>query len=78
MHTDAQVRKPGGRLSREDQRRIGDILQRVYDEVLPRRTARRRRQPSGKARDTTKLIVWLGPRHSTTRGRDHDDAIIRS
>jgi hypothetical protein len=34
MHTDAQVRRPGGRLSREDQRRIGDILQRVYDEVL--------------------------------------------
>src|SRR5262245_39497311 len=34
MHTDAQVRKGGGRLSREDQRRIGDILQRVYDEVL--------------------------------------------
>jgi Anti-sigma factor NepR len=34
MHTDAQVRKAGGRLSREDQRRIGDILQRVYDEVL--------------------------------------------
>jgi hypothetical protein len=34
MHTDAQVRRAGGRLSREDQRRIGDILQRVYDEVL--------------------------------------------
>jgi len=34
MHTDAQVRRPGGRLSREDQRRIGDILQRVYDDVL--------------------------------------------
>lgn len=34
VHTDTQVRKPGGRLSREDQRRIGDILQRVYDEVL--------------------------------------------
>jgi hypothetical protein len=34
MHTDAQVRKAGGRLSREDQRRIGDILQRVYDDVL--------------------------------------------
>jgi hypothetical protein len=33
MHTDAQVRKAGGRLSREDQRRLGDILQRVYDEV---------------------------------------------
>ena len=34
MHTEAQVRKAGGRLSREDQRRLGDILQRVYDEVL--------------------------------------------
>ena len=34
MDTDAQVRRPGGRLSREDQRRIGDILQRVYDDVL--------------------------------------------
>ena len=34
MHTDAQVRKAGGRLSREDQRRLGDILQRVYDEVI--------------------------------------------
>src|SRR2546427_13000280 len=34
MHSDAQVRKAGGRLSREDQRRLGDILQRVYDEVL--------------------------------------------
>ena len=34
MHTDAQVRNAGGRLSREEQRRIGDILQRVYDDVL--------------------------------------------
>jgi hypothetical protein len=34
MHTDAQVRKQGGRLSREDQRRLGDILQRVYDDVV--------------------------------------------
>src|SRR5260370_18530739 len=35
MHTDAHVKKTGGgRLSREDQRRLGDILQRVYDEVL--------------------------------------------
>ncbi len=34
MHTDAQVRKSGGRLSREDQRRLGDILQRVYDDVI--------------------------------------------
>jgi len=34
MHTDAQVRRAGGRLSRKGQRKIGDILQRVYDEVL--------------------------------------------
>ena len=34
MPTDAQVRKARGRLSREDQRRNGDTLQRVYDDVL--------------------------------------------
>ncbi len=34
MHTEAAMRKPGGRLSREDQRRLGDILQRVYDDVV--------------------------------------------
>jgi hypothetical protein len=34
MHTEVQVRKPAGRLSREDQRRLGDILQRAYDEVV--------------------------------------------
>jgi hypothetical protein len=34
MHTQAAIRKAGGRLSREDQRRLGDILQRVYDDVV--------------------------------------------
>jgi len=34
MQTDAPVRKAGGRLSREVQRRLGDILQRVYDDVI--------------------------------------------
>ena len=34
MHIDAHARKAGGRLSREDQRRLGDILQRVYDDVI--------------------------------------------
>ena len=34
MQTDAHVRKAGGRLSREDQLRLGDILQRVYDDVV--------------------------------------------
>jgi hypothetical protein len=30
----AAMPKSGGRLSREDQRRLGDILQRVYDDVI--------------------------------------------
>jgi hypothetical protein len=34
MNTDPQLRKSGGRLSREDQRRLGDILQRAYDDVV--------------------------------------------
>lgn len=34
MQTHAMIRKAGGRLSREDQRRLGDILQRVYDDVI--------------------------------------------
>ena len=34
MQTELQIRKPRGRLSREDQRRLGDILQRVYDDVV--------------------------------------------
>ena len=33
MQTDASTRRTG-RLSREDQRRLGDILQRVYDDVV--------------------------------------------
>lgn len=34
MQMDFQSRKARGRLSREDQRRLGDILQRVYDDVV--------------------------------------------
>ncbi len=34
MQTDAPPRKTAGRLSREDQRLLGDILQRMYDDVL--------------------------------------------
>ncbi len=34
MQTHPPVPKAGGRLSREDQRRLGDILQRVYDDVI--------------------------------------------
>ena len=34
MQTEYQTRRARGRLSREDQRRLGDVLQRVYDDVL--------------------------------------------
>jgi Anti-sigma factor NepR len=34
MQIETQLRKSKGRLSREDQRRLGDILQRVYDDVV--------------------------------------------
>jgi hypothetical protein len=34
MQTDAPVKKSAGRLSRDDQRRLGDILQRVYDDIV--------------------------------------------
>ena len=34
MHMEINSRKARGRLSREDQRRLGDILQKVYDDVL--------------------------------------------
>ena len=34
MQTDASSPRAAGRLSREDQRRLGDILQRVYDDVI--------------------------------------------
>ncbi len=34
MHTEAVVRRAAGRLSRDDQRRLGDILKRVYDDLV--------------------------------------------
>ena len=34
MQTEPQIRRTRGRLSREDQRRLGDVLQRVYDDVV--------------------------------------------
>ncbi len=34
MHTEIRSRKAHGRLSREDQRRLGDILHRLYDDVV--------------------------------------------
>ena len=34
MQTEIQTRRVRGRLTREDQRRLGDVLQRVYDDVV--------------------------------------------
>jgi hypothetical protein len=34
MQMEASLKNAAGRLSREDQRRLGDILQRVYDDVI--------------------------------------------
>ena len=34
MDTNVPSRKAAGRLSREDQRKLGDILNRVYDDVI--------------------------------------------
>jgi hypothetical protein len=34
MQMDVPLKNAAGRLSREDQRRLGDILQRVYDDVI--------------------------------------------
>jgi hypothetical protein len=47
MQTDSPVHKVGGRLSREDQRRLGDILQRVYDDVVRQGVPDRFRQLLG-------------------------------
>jgi len=34
MQTNVPSQRAAGRLSREDQRRLGDVLQRVYDDVI--------------------------------------------
>jgi hypothetical protein len=47
MQTDSPVHRVGGRLSREDQRRLGDILQRVYDDVVRQGVPERFRQLLG-------------------------------
>ena len=78
MHTDAQVRKAGGRLSREDQRRLGDILQRVYDDVLRQGVPDRFKEllneldKPKEVGDAEAIARWARPRRtrpSAARGR---------
>src|SRR5713226_2632001 len=78
MHSDAQTRKAGGRLSREDQRRLGDILQRVYDDVIRQGVPDRFRDllselenagDTGQAEATTSSSHGQGQVHGEVRGQ---------
>ncbi len=78
MQTDAPLRKVGGRLSREDQRRLGDILQRVYDEVVKQGVPDRFRdllqelnEGTDRPQATTALSRSSG---SAEQAKDHDAA----
>jgi hypothetical protein len=72
MHTDAEVKKTGGRLSREDQRRLGDILQRVYDEVLRQGVPDRFKDLLNQDKDTAETMRGQGG------GNDAPDHLVRA
>jgi len=76
MDTDAQVRKAGGRLSREDQRRLGDILQRVYDDVIRQGVPDRFRNllnELGEAKGESDEDKQGGRGANAARGQDDDE-----
>jgi hypothetical protein len=73
MQTDAPTRKAGGRLSREDQRRLGDILQRVYDEVVGQGVPDRFRDLLNEldgTSDTDAQALASAPEPAPVRGKD--------
>jgi hypothetical protein len=69
MDTDAQVRKQGGRLSREDQRRLGDMLQRVYDDVVSQGVPDRFKELLTELEESREDEP-SGPRNGGRRGED--------
>jgi hypothetical protein len=88
MQTHAPIRKAGGRLSREDQRRLGDILQRVYDDVIHQGVPDRFRnlleelegadggQRASGGPDGASAHAEGGPAHARTqRGHDPDRVV---
>jgi hypothetical protein len=82
MQTDAPVRRTGGRLSREDQRRLGDILQRVYDDVIQQGVPDRFRslvnQLDGSDKGDTHAVVDPSPRRRQDFGEQdpsEEDAV---
>jgi Anti-sigma factor NepR len=83
MQTDTTPRKAGGRLSREDQRRLGDILQRVYDEVVKQGVPDRFRNllqelDEGEERSqTSSAVPSSGARAAQTEDRNaHDEDAV--
>ena len=77
MQTDAPVRRTGGRLSREDQRRLGDILQRVYDDVIrqgvPERFSSLLNQLDGAGKDDTQAAA--GPSRGHRQDLSEEDTV---
>jgi hypothetical protein len=77
MQTHTATRKAGGRLSREDQRRLGDILQRVYDDVIRQGVPDRFRNlleeldGEGASRSPT-------PREAEASGRSEPDRFVEA
>jgi hypothetical protein len=75
MQTDAPIRKAAGRLSREDQRRLGDILQRVYDDVIQQGVPDRFKELLNElddAGDTEKAKATTASSHEHGRGTGED------
>jgi hypothetical protein len=68
MQTDAPIRRAAGRLSREDQRRLGDILQRVYDDVIRQGVPDRFRDLLDELDDAGDTVQATT---SASRGQDH-------
>jgi hypothetical protein len=73
MHTEAQARKHGGRLSREDQRRLGDMLQRVYDDVVSQGVPDRFKDLLNEL-DEQRQNAMGGPENSGARGAAGEEA----
>src|SRR5258707_12723948 len=77
MQTDAPLRKTGGRLSREDQRRLGDILQRVYDDVIRQGVPDRFRDLLNEledASDTGQAAATMSSAHGQGAGDENSES----
>jgi hypothetical protein len=78
MHTDAPLHKAGGRLSREDQRRLGDILQRVYDDVVRQGVPDRFKDLLGELDRPDNDPRTRGGTGTTEASHNSDDPVVRA